>query len=118
MGLRTLLGTEPRIEIVGEAGTVAAAVETCLHVKPAVVLLDIRLPDGTGFDACRQILAKLPDTRVLVLTSVADETLVDEAIRAGANYLVIGRPIMDAADPAAAAQAILAECVTAVEQRT
>ena len=51
MGLRSLLSTEPRIEIVGEAGTVAAAVETCTHVKPAVVLLDIRLPDGTGFDA-------------------------------------------------------------------
>ncbi len=117
MGLRTLLGTEPRIEIVGEAGTVAAAVETCLHVKPAVVLLDIRLPDGTGFDACRQILAKLPDTRVLVLTSVADETLVDEAIRAGAHgYLlkeIDGRGLLQAVFDVSEGKSILDPAVTA-----
>jgi two-component system response regulator DevR len=117
MGLRSLLSTEPRIEIVGEAGTVAAAVETCAHVKPAVVLLDIRLPDGTGFDACRQILAKLPDTRVLVLTSVADETLVDEAIRAGAHgYLlkeIDGRGLLQAVFDVSEGKSILDPAVTA-----
>ena len=51
MGLRSLISTEPRVEIVGEAGSVATAVETCARLKPEVVLLDIRLPDGTGFDA-------------------------------------------------------------------
>jgi two-component system response regulator DevR len=113
MGLRSLLGTEPGIEIVGEAGTVATAVETCARLKPAVV----RLPDGTGFDACRQILARLPDTRVLVLTSVADETLVDEAIRAGAHgYLlkeIDGRGLIQAVFDVAEGKSILDPAVTA-----
>ena len=117
MGLRSLLTTEPRIELVGEAGTVASAVETCARLKPDVVLLDIRLPDGTGFDACRQIFAKLPDTRVLVLTSVADETLVDEAIRAGAHgYLlkeIDGRGLLQAVFDVAEGKSILDPAVTA-----
>ena len=117
MGLRSLLSTEPRVEIIGEAGTVATAVETCVRLRPEVVLLDIRLPDGTGFDACRQILAKLPDTRVLVLTSVADETLVDEAIRAGAHgYLlkeIDGRGLLQAVFDVAEGKSILDPAVTA-----
>lgn len=117
MGLRSLISTEPRVEIVGEAGSVATAVETCARLKPEVVLLDIRLPDGTGFDACRQILAKLPDTRVLVLTSVADETLVDEAIRAGAHgYLlkeIDGRGLLHAVFDVAEGKSILDPAVTA-----
>lgn len=117
MGLRTLLSTEPRIEILGEAGTVSTAVETCLRLRPEVVLLDIRLPDGTGFDACRQILARLPDTRVLVLTSVADETLVDEAIRAGAHgYLlkeIDSRGLLQAVFDVAEGKSILDPAVTA-----
>jgi DNA-binding NarL/FixJ family response regulator len=63
-GLRTLLGTEPSFEIVGEAANVAQGIETCGRLKPDVVLLDIRLPDGTGIDACRQILKRSTDTRV------------------------------------------------------
>jgi two-component system response regulator DevR len=117
MGLRSLLSTEPRVEIIGEAGSVATAVETCARLRPEVVLLDIRLPDGTGFDACRQILAKLPDTRVLVLTSVADETLVDEAIRAGAHgYLlkeIDGRGLLQAVFDVAEGKSILDPAVTA-----
>lgn len=117
MGLRSLLATETRVEIIGEAGSVASAVETCARLRPEVVLLDIRLPDGTGFDACRQILAKLPDTRVLVLTSVADETLVDEAIRAGAHgYLlkeIDGRGLLQAIFDVAEGKSILDPAVTA-----
>ena len=117
IGLRALLSTEPRVEIVGEASSVGTAVETCLRLKPEVVLLDIRLPDGTGFDACRQILAKLPETRVLVLTSVADETLVDEAIRSGAHgYLlkeIDGRGLLQAIFDVAEGKSILDPAVTA-----
>ncbi|MEO6874368.1 MAG: response regulator transcription factor [Opitutaceae bacterium] len=117
MGLRTLLATEPRIEIIGEAGSVGTAVETCARLRPEVVLLDIRLPDGTGFDACRQILAKLPDTRILVLTSVADETLVDEAIRAGAHgYLlkeIDARGLLQAVFDVAEGKSTLDPAVTA-----
>src|SRR5688572_26517659 len=89
MGLRTLLGTEPLLEIVGEAANVLTGVEAAAQLTPDVVLLDIRLPDGTGLDACRQIRKRSPGTRVLMLTSVIDESVVDDAIRAGAHgYLL------------------------------
>jgi two-component system response regulator DevR len=117
MGLRALIGTDRTIDIVGEAGTVATAVETCVRLKPDVALLDIRLPDGTGFDVCRAVLQKLPDLRVLVLTSVADETLVDEAIRAGAHgYLlkeIEGRGLVQAIHDVAGGKSILDPAVTA-----
>ena len=116
MGLRTLLGVEPTLELVDEAGTVAGAVAACARHRPDVVLLDIRLPDGTGFDACRQILRQHPDTRVLVLTSVVDETVVDEAIRAGANgYLlkeIDRRGLVQAILDVAAGKSILDPAVT------
>jgi len=117
MGLRSLLGIDPTLEIVGEAGNVAAGVKTCLSLRPEVALLDIRLPDGTGFDVCRQILKELPNVRVLILTSVADDTLVDEAIRAGAHgYLlkeIDARGLVQAIHDVAAGKSILDPAVTA-----
>lgn len=88
-GLKTLLGTHHDFQIVGEAGSVAAAITEARRLLPAVVLLDIRLPDGSGFEACRQILHAAPDTRILVLTSVIDDNLVYEAMSSGAHgYLL------------------------------
>lgn len=91
-GVRDLLaGEHPRcmLEIVGEAGTVAEAVATALATRPDVVLLDIRLPDGDGFEACRAILRELPSTRVLMLTSFANDDFVHQAIVSGAHgYLM------------------------------
>ncbi len=91
-GLKALLGhhSQPTtFNILGEAGTVAAAVEEAERLKPDVVLLDIRLPDGSGFEACRQILARFAETRVLILTSVIDDNLVYEAMSSGARgYLL------------------------------
>lgn len=117
VGLRALLGTEPSLEVVGEAWNVAAAVETCARLHPEVVLLDIRLPDGTGIEACRQILKRTPEARVLILTSVLDNTIVDEAIRAGAHgYLlkeVDGRGLVNAIRDVAAGKSILDPAVTA-----
>jgi len=116
-GLRTLLGSERAIQIVGEAANVAAAVIAATRFKPDVVLMDIRLPDGTGFDACRQILLQLPDTRVLFLTSVVDDRLVNEAIRSGGNgYLlkeIDGRGLVQAIFDVAAGKSILDPAVTA-----
>jgi two-component system response regulator DevR len=117
MGLRAVLGTERSFEIVGEGASVATGIAACAKHKPDVALLDLRLPDGTGFDACREILRLLPDTRVLMLTSVADDTLVDEAIRAGAHgYLlkeINSRGLIQAVTDVAAGKSILDPAVTA-----
>lgn len=117
MGLRSLLGAEPSLEIVGEAGNVAGAVELCARAKPDVALLDIRLPDGTGIDACRQILLRLPETRVLILTSVVDDVLVGDAIRAGAHgYLlkeINGQGLVQAILDVAAGRQVLDPAATA-----
>jgi two-component system response regulator DevR len=116
-GLRTLLGTEPSLEVAGEGATVAAGIEAVAKHKPHVVLLDIRLPDGTGIQACQEILKRVPDTRVLILTSVIDDTIVDDAIRAGAHgYLlkeIDGRGLVHAIREVAAGRSILDPAVTA-----
>lgn len=117
MGLRALLGADPALQLVGEADTVAGAIGTCQRARPDVVLLDIRLPDGTGFDACRGILARLPEARVLILTSVVDDTLVDEAIRAGAHGYLLKEinpsGLLQAIMDVAAGKSILDPAVTA-----
>ena len=90
-GIKAVLATQsdPPMRIVGEASTVATGVTECLRVKPEVVLLDIRLPDGSGFDACRQILQKLPETRIIVLTAFSNDNYVYEAVTSGAQgYLM------------------------------
>lgn len=91
-GLNTLLTSRApagSFHIVGEAGTVGGAISECARLSPDVVLLDIRLQDGSGFEACREILARQPDTRILVLTSVIDDNLVYEAMSSGAHgYLL------------------------------
>lgn len=116
-GLRTLLGDGEGLRIVGEATDVAGAVSAARQHRPNVVLLDIRLPDGTGFDACRQIVRNCPETQVLILTSVADEQMVDDAIRAGAHgYLlkeVNGRALVQAIHDVAAGKSILDPAITA-----
>lgn len=117
MGLRALLDGANGIQVVGEAGGIASAVKLAVETKPDVVLLDIRLPDGMGFDACRQILGKLPETRILVLTSVAEEKLVDEAIRAGAHgYLlkeINARGLIQAIHDVAEGKSVLDPSITA-----
>jgi two-component system response regulator DevR len=76
---------EPPIHVVGEAGSVAGGVADCMRLKPQVVLLDVRLPDGDGFNACRQILAQRPETRVVMLTTHASDELIYDAVTAGAH---------------------------------
>jgi len=89
MGLTALLSTERGIALVGEAGKVAEAVAMAATARPDIVLLDIRLPDGSGFDACRRILQDNPQTRILFLTSVIDDQLINDAIRCGGHgYLL------------------------------
>ena len=116
-GLNALLSSSSAIKVLGQADTVATGVATVEKLKPDIALLDIRLPDGTGFDACRRILAGTQSTRVLILTSVADEDVVDDAIRAGAHgYLlkeVNGAALIQAIINVAGGQSILDPAITA-----
>jgi DNA-binding NarL/FixJ family response regulator len=88
-GLATLLGRRPEFQVVAEAGTVAEAVDAARRFRPDLVVMDVRLPDGSGVEACRDIRAELPETRVVMLTSYPDEDAVLSAIVAGASgYLL------------------------------
>jgi DNA-binding NarL/FixJ family response regulator len=90
-GIKATLGpeTSPPMHVVAEAGTVAEGVAAALKHKPDVVLLDIRLPDGSGFDACRQITAKHPAARIVILSAHSSDSLVYEAVTSGAQgYLL------------------------------
>jgi len=88
-GLRRIRELEPRIQIVGEAATIRSAVEAARELSPEVILMDVRLPDGDGIAACREIKAFLPEARILFLTSYADNRFVLAAMEAGAEgYLL------------------------------
>lgn len=88
-GLVALLDRRPSLEVVGEAGTVAEAVAQAARLQPDLVVMDVRLPDGSGVEACRDIRAARPEVRVIMLTSYADEEAVLSAIMAGASgYLL------------------------------
>ena len=90
-GLRALLDAEPDLEVVGEAGTVADALRRVGFDSPDVVVLDVRLPDGSGIEACRDIRSAFPDVKVLMLTSFADEEALMSAILAGASGYLLKR---------------------------
>lgn len=88
-GLVGLLRTQPDLEVVGECGSVSDAVSLALDAKPHVILMDFSLPDGTGVEATRKILAQLPDTHIIFLTVHDDDERMIEAIRSGARgYLL------------------------------
>jgi DNA-binding NarL/FixJ family response regulator len=88
-GLRRIQELERRIRIVAEASSVQTAAAAALETRPDVVLMDVRLPDGDGIEACRQIKKVLPEARVLFLTSYADNRFVLAAMEAGADgYLL------------------------------
>jgi two-component system, NarL family, response regulator DevR len=89
LGLKTLIDDQPDMNVIAEAGTASEAVQMVDRIRPAVVLMDIRLPGEGGLEATRQITARFPETKVVMLTSFADEELVMTAIRAGAvGYLL------------------------------
>ncbi|MFB3145499.1 MAG: response regulator transcription factor, partial [Nitrospirales bacterium] len=89
IGLRTVLAQHPDFTIVAEVGTVEAATQEGIKLRPHIVLMDLRLPDGSGVDACRAILEACPDTHILFLTSYRDEDSMLAAILAGASgYLL------------------------------
>lgn len=89
IGLRSVFNLTPGLRVVGEAANARSAVKEVLRLKPNVVLMDIRLPDQSGTEAAREILAACPDTHVLFLTSFADDDTVLAAILSGAQGYVL-----------------------------
>ncbi len=89
IGLKTLLDRHPDFEVVGEASSAREAVEKTASLQPNVVVMDIRLPGTSGIDACEEIVKRFPDTRVLMLTSYAEDEMLFSAIRAGASGYVL-----------------------------
>jgi DNA-binding NarL/FixJ family response regulator len=89
IGLASLFQTVPSVEVVGEAGGTEEAIQVAMRTDPDVVLMDVRLPEGDGIEACRAILAERPQTRIIMLTSYPDEDAVIASIMAGAaGYLL------------------------------
>jgi two-component system response regulator DevR len=88
-GLVALLDRRDAFQVVAEAGTVAEAIEQAARQEPDIVIMDVRLPDGSGIEACREIRSARPETKVVMLTSFPDEEAVLSAIVAGASgYLL------------------------------
>ncbi len=115
-GLRSLLRRRQELAIVGEADSVASAIEEARKTEPDIVIMDIRLPDGSGVEACREIRAERPDTKVLILTSYADEEAVFASIMAGAiGYLLkqtSTRTLIEAIERAMRGESLLDPAVT------
>ncbi len=94
-GLRALLQLEPDMTIVGEAGTVADGITAVERFAPQMVLLDVKLPDASVTEACRQLLTVAPKLRILVLTSYAEDSTVMAAVQNGAHGYVLKDVRMD-----------------------
>ncbi|MFN2220587.1 MAG: response regulator [Anaerolineae bacterium] len=91
VGVRALIERQPGMEVVGEASTVGDAITQAEQLAPDVVVLDVRLPGGNGLQACQQIKAQRPETRVIILTSYPDEQILFDAIASGADGYVLKR---------------------------
>ncbi len=115
-GLRTLLGSYPDIEVAGEVDSAAGTLGAVASLRPDLVLLDLRLPDGNGCDVCRRILRDRPECRVLVLSSLLDARSVSEAITAGAHGYLIkdinGPGLVQAIMDVTAGRTVLAPAIT------
>jgi DNA-binding NarL/FixJ family response regulator len=89
LGLLTLINDRPDMEVVGEAGTAAEALRAVEHLRPQVILMDIRIPGEGGLEATRLISQRYPESKVVMLTSYADDELILRAIQAGAVGYVL-----------------------------
>jgi DNA-binding NarL/FixJ family response regulator len=110
-GVRDLLESEPDIDVIGEAGTAASALQRIAALRPDVAVLDVRLPDGDGVSVCREIRSTLPGTACLMLTSYGDDQALLGAIMAGAAGYVskqtCGSDLVSAVRTVAAGQSTL-----------
>ncbi|HXG43019.1 MAG TPA: response regulator transcription factor [Dehalococcoidia bacterium] len=111
LGLRALLERRPNLQVVGEAGSVAEAVEQAARTRPHVVVMDVRLPDGSGVEACREIRQMDPHIKVIMLTAFADDEAIVGAVMAGASGYVLKQTrshgLVDAIERAARGESLL-----------
>ena len=116
LGLKSLLERHPQFEIIGEAASAREALEQVASNHPDVVVMDIRLPGTSGIEACEEITSRFPDTRVLMLTSYAEDEMLFSAIRAGASGYVLkqigGEELVHALEAVARGEALLDPAVT------
>ncbi len=89
IGLKSLLERHPQFTVVGEASSAREALEQVANLKPEVVIMDIRLPGTSGIEACEEIVNKFPGTKVIMLTSYAEDEMLFSAIRAGASGYIL-----------------------------
>jgi DNA-binding NarL/FixJ family response regulator len=117
LGLRAIIDRHELMEVVGEAAGATEAVQKCLELKPDIVIMDIRLGGSSGIDACQDIMTQQPTTKVIMLTSYAEDEMLFAAIRAGAAGYVLkqggGQEVIRAIEMAGEGKALLDPSVTA-----
>jgi DNA-binding NarL/FixJ family response regulator len=110
-GLRVIATLDPRLQIAGEAGTVTEALAAIPALQPDVLLLDLRLPDGSGVELCRHARRLRPELRIICLTSFSDASLVLAALAAGADAYLLKHSdaghIVDAIDAACRGEQVI-----------
>ncbi len=110
-GVADLLGAHDDLDVIGDAGSVAEALVRIPALNPAVAVLDVRLPDGSGVELCRDLRSRMPELRCLMLTSYTDEQAMFDAVLAGASGFVIkdvrGNDIVNAVREVGAGRSLL-----------
>jgi DNA-binding NarL/FixJ family response regulator len=116
LGLKALLERHPTFEVIAEAGTSREAVDLVEMLSPDVVVMDIRLPGGSGIEACEEISGRFPQSKVIMLTSYAEDEMLFSAIRAGASGYVLkqigGEDLVRAIEAVGRGEALLDPAVT------
>ncbi len=116
LGLKALIDRHDHFEVVGEAGSAREALEAVSQLHPDVVVMDIRLPGASGIEACEEIVNKYPNTRVIMLTSYAEDEMLFSAIRAGASGYMLkqigGEDLIRALEAIGRGEALLDPAVT------
>lgn len=116
LGLKSLIERHPQFEVVAEAATENDAVQKALVYEPDIILMDVRLAGGNGVVACEKIMAQRPETKIIILTSYAEDEILFSAIRAGAAGYVLkqvgGNDVIRAIEAAARGDAMLDPSLT------
>jgi DNA-binding NarL/FixJ family response regulator len=116
LGLKSLLESHPQFDVVGEAASAREAIEMVVNLHPEVVVMDIRLPGTSGIEACEEITTRFPETRVIMLTSYAEDEMLFSAIRAGASGYILkqigGEDLVRALEAIGRGEALLDPAVT------